>query len=109
MAHCKPASIDPGSWHEVPGALSMVSSPLCSALSPEATLSRMLCNRPLGRSIHNDLPTANDAVYPPETAQTSAVVTTTEVQHGEIISRDAGSQDIAMVADLSGPRGGLEK
>ena len=69
----------------------------------------MLCNRPLGRSTHNDLPTANDAVYPPETAQTSAVVTTTEVQHGEIISRDAGSQDIAMVADLSGPRGGLEK
>ena len=58
----------------------------------------MPCHRPLGRSIHNDFPTANDGTYPPETAQTSAVVPITEVQPGEIASRGAGGQEIVLEA-----------
>lgn len=57
----------------------------------------MPCPWPFGRLIHNDLPTANDVSHEPKTAQTSPTVTITEVRDKEIVSGDAGVQEIAPI------------
>ena len=70
------------------------SMPACFA-SPGALHFVPFC--PILSHLDRRVPTANDATYPPKTAESSPTTTCTEVQPKEIVSGDAGGQELAPI------------